>query len=244
MVGAVFAVLFLVSAISFIGLVVLAWRPKKSARLISLLVPFAAGSLLGDAFVHLLPHAFEEYGHLTVSAGVVGGFFLFFVLEKVLLWHHCHNIDCEEHLSQIGALSLVADGLHNFIDGVIVAASFRHSWGLGLTTSLAVVAHEIPQEIGDFIILLHAGHTRRRALVYNFLSSLSALIGGGVVLAFQANSHWLGWLLPFTAGGFVYLAASGLIPQIQQEEKTGRLLEGMIGLGLGFGIMFLLLGLE
>lgn len=240
----VILVLGLVSLVSFVGVLTLGLKVKKIQALVSLLVPFAAGALLGDAFVHLLPHAFAHDHGSGPALAVIVGFLLFFILEKVLFWRHCHRVGCKEHINQVGPLSLVGDGLHNFIDGVIIGASFLESVELGITTSVAVLAHEIPQEIGDFAILIHAGYSRGRAIWFNFLTSLTALAGGLIILLVGSGAEWLDLLLPLTAGGFVYIAASGLVPQLQKEKRAGQLILQVVMLSLGIGIMFLLLGLE
>ncbi|MCJ7827936.1 ZIP family metal transporter [Patescibacteria group bacterium] len=240
----ILAFLSLISAVSLVGVLGFVVKAKKLDRWVVVLVPFAAGTLLGDSFVHLLPHSFEEQSSLAVSGAVTVGFLVFFGLEKVLLWRHCHRVNCEEHQHQIGTLSLVADGLHNFIDGMLVAGSFLASPSLGLATSLAVVAHELPQEIGDFAILIHSGYSKKKAIFSNFLFSLSALAGGLTVYLLREARFGFDWLLPFTAGGFIYIAASGLIPQLHEFNEKRVLLSQFVGLVLGFGVMFGLALLE
>ena len=240
----VILVLGLVSLVSFVGVLTLGLKVKKVQTLISLLVPFAAGALLGDAFVHLLPHSFAHDHGPGSSLAVVAGFLIFFGLEKILFWRHCHRVECEDHISQVGPLSLAGDSLHNFIDGVLIGASFLESTELGVSTSVAVLAHELPQEIGDFAVLIHAGYSRARAIWFNFLTSLTAIAGGLFVLLSGAEAVWLDKLLPLTAGGFIYIAASGLIPQLQKEKRAGSLVIQVLMLTAGIGVMFLLLGLE
>jgi zinc and cadmium transporter len=235
----------IVSFLSLIGVISLSLSKKVLKKLILFLVAFAAGGLLGDAFIHLIPHAREELGSgLVLSGLILAGFLIFFILEKFLKWRHCHDIDCEEHHRELGAMNLIADGLHNFIDGAIIAASFLNSFSVGLATSLAVVFHEIPQEIGDFAVLIHSGFSRKRALIFNFLSALAALIGAVLVLGIKPIAQASHFLIPFTAGGFIYIAASGLIPQLHKEIRVKKSVFQFLGLVLGIGVMTLLLVFE
>jgi zinc and cadmium transporter len=167
---------FLISLISLVGLFTFSFKKKLLEKLLSFLVAFAAGGLLGDAFVHLLPYSLIEITSPVVWSGLILiGLLAFFVLEKFLKWRHCHNLECSEHQKEVGTMNLVADAFHNFIDGVVISASFLTSLSLGWTTTLAVALHELPQEIGDFAVLIHTGFSRPRALFFNFLSALTAL---------------------------------------------------------------------
>jgi zinc and cadmium transporter len=192
-------------------------------------VSFALGALLSVAFLDLLPDALRTVGEqhtqgllATVLAGILG----FFLLEKVLLWRHCHAGDCETHTEEhfhqpAGTLIVLGDAIHNFVDGVLIAAAFLTDVHLGVVTSLAVVAHEIPQEVGDFAILLQSGYGRARALLYNLLSSLSTLIGG--VLAYFSLEHLHGalpYFLALAASSFVYIAVADLIPSLHQRTTA------------------------
>lgn len=228
-----------VSALSLLGLFFFSLKRDFLQKLLSFLVALAAGSLLGDVFLHLFPHAVETAGHWSGLA-TLAGFLLFFTLEKGLLWHHCHNLDCSEHQKRLGTMSLLADGLHNLIDGMVIAGSFLTSPAVGWATSLAVVLHEIPQEIGDFAILLKSGFSRRQALLFNFSSALTAFLGVGLVFLFRSWQGFLPFLISLTAGGFVYVAASGLIPQLHEEEKFRPILGQFFGLVLGMFLMVLL----
>lgn len=243
--AASFISVFLISLLSLIGLFALSLKKKFLQKIIFFLVAFAAGSLLGDSFFHLLPHSSQEFtSSLALGGSVLSGFLLFFILEKFLKWRHCHDIDCQEHHRELGIMNLFADGLHNFFDGIIIAGSFLTSPSVGLATTLAVGFHEIPQEIGDFAVLIHSGFSRKRALGLNFISALTAALGAGLTLSLNQLTQPTPFLIPATAGGFIYIAASGLIPQLHREIDLKKSLLQFLGLILGMGIMALLLFLE
>lgn len=207
---------------------------------------FAVGGLLGDAFIHLLPESFEELGtNLLVSLYVILGILIFFVLEKFLRWRHCHIPTSEEHLHPFVTMNLVGDATHNLVDGMLVGASYMVSFPIGLTTTLAVVLHEIPQELGDFGVLIHGGLSVKRALVFNLLSALTAVIGAVVsILAAEQVQGFSLSLLPITAGGFLYIAGSDLIPELHHEVKASTSLWQLLLIVLGVAIMAVLLVLE
>jgi zinc and cadmium transporter len=185
------------------------------------LVSLSAGSLMGGAFFHLLPEAAEAldidmlFGIFIISFGV------FFLIEKVLHWRHCHKADYAVH--PFGYMNLVGDSIHNFIDGLVIAAAFMIDFKLGAATALAVAIHEIPQEIGDFGVLVYAGFKNKTALILNYIVSL-AVVAGGITgyFVFQHLDNILPYLLSFAAGGFVYIAASDLIPEIKKESRLKR----------------------
>lgn len=192
-------------------------------------VSFALGALLGVAFLDLLPDALAKVGANgaeRVMAAVLAGILGFFLLEKLLLWRHCHSEHCEAHLEEhfhqpAGTLIIVGDAIHNFVDGVLIAAAFLTDVHLGVVTSLAVAAHEIPQELGDFAILLQSGYGRAKALFYNLLSSLTTLVGG--VLAYFGLEHVQGalpYILALAASSFVYIAVADLIPSLHQRTTA------------------------
>jgi zinc and cadmium transporter len=206
-------------------------------------VSFALGALLSVAFMDLLPEALNTIGegHVeSILATVLVGILGFFLLEKLLLWRHCHAGDCETHTDKhfhqpAGTLIILGDAIHNFVDGVLIAAAFLTDVHLGVVTSLAVVAHEIPQEVGDFAILLQSGYGRAKALFYNMLSSLSTLIGG--ILAYFSLEHWHGTLpyfLALAASSFVYIAVADLIPSLHQRTTARAALQqiGLIAAGI------------
>jgi len=204
-------------------------------------VSFATGALLAVAFWGLIPHAFEEVGSAqiqTLSGSIMGGLLLFFILEKLLIWRHCHSSSCEVHVDtegqehqyshghshsqgshkSAGAMIIIGDGIHNFVDGVLIAAAFLTDVQLGIVTSLAVAAHEIPQEVGDFAILLHSGYSKKKALIYNILASLSTVFGG--VLAYYSLDGLqdsLPYFLAIASSSFIYIAVADLIPTLHKK---------------------------
>jgi zinc and cadmium transporter len=208
--------------------------PRRSFDLVvPPLVALAAGTLIGGALLHMLPEAVAAMGNdLEVYLWLVGGFLGFFVLEQFLHWHHCHRAT-HEH-GPLGWLILVADGVHNFIGGLAVAGAFLVDVRVGLVTWIAAAAHEVPQELGDFGILVHAGWSKARALAFNFASALTFLLGGWVAYAL-AGRFEVTWLLPFAAGNFLYIAAADLIPELTDYPEAARkaLLTAMFVLGLG-----------
>lgn len=194
--------------------------PNKTRKvLIPCLISYATGTLLAAALLGLLPHALESLPAESVLALVLSGIVLFFVLEKLVIWRHCHRQDCEIH-SSAGPLILVGDALHNFIDGVVIAAAFSTSIPLGIETAIAVTAHELPQEVGDFAILLSTGYSRARAFFYNAISGLSALVGALL-------TYWLGlqaaaavpYIMAVSAASFIYIAMADLIPGLHHEQN-------------------------
>lgn len=235
-----------VSGISLAGALTLVVNPRTLERALLGLIAFAAGALLGDAFIHLLPEIAESnHGFdLTASFALLGGVIAFFVLEKVLHWHHAH-FPREEHVHPVAVTNLVGDAMHNFVDGSIVAASFLASTPLGIATAVAVVLHEIPQELGDFAILVRAGLKPRRALAFNLLSALAAVVGAVITLVVASSIDGVERVLvPVTAGAFVYIASTDLLPELHKEPEFGRSLVQLVGVLAGIGVMALLLILE
>ncbi len=237
---------FIVSLLAFVGLFTLFIKMKNLQKIILFLVSFSTGALLGGAFIHLIPELLEQCPfELRISLSLLGGILIFFVLEKFIHWRHCHILTSEKHPHPLAFMNLVGDGLHNFIDGMIIAGSYLVDFKLGLVTTLAVILHEIPQEIGDFGVLIHAGMSKYKALFYNFLSALTAIFGAIVTLIIgQGSAAFIELLLPFTAGGFIYIASSDLIPELHKEtdpKKSGLQLLAII---LGIVVMLSLLLLE
>jgi zinc and cadmium transporter len=239
---------FLVSLISLIGVVTLALSDKLLKKILLALVGLAAGTLIGGAFLHLIPEALHEFenhaDHDTLFIFVLVGFVIFFILEK-MLWRHCHDKDCKIHT--FAYINLAGDGIHNFIDGLIIAAGFLASVEIGLITTLAVAVHEIPQEIGDFGVLVHGGFAKKKALVFNLISALTALIGGiiGFYLIPELGEFQL-YIIPIAAGGFIYIAAADLVPELHKEKRVSRTVLAftmfIVGIFLMWAVKFLFEG--
>ena len=217
----IMAATFLVSAISLIGVFTLVLSKKTLDKILVLLIGFAAGGLIGGAFLHLLPESIEKSGGNQAFFYALIGFSFFFMLERIFHWRHCHEGECDIHAFTY--LNLLGDGIHNFIDGMLIASSFLIDFKLGLITTLLIICHEIPQEIGDFGILVSGGFTRTKALFFNFLCALTAMLGAtaGYFLSNRLDSFSL-FLLPFTAGGFIYIASSDLIPELHKQKSERR----------------------
>jgi zinc and cadmium transporter len=231
----------LVSFVSLIGILALSVKDKILKRILILLVSFSAGALLGDAFIHLLPEIVEKEGGFTleISLFILSGILVFFVVEKLINWRHCHELECEEHSRSFTYMNLVGDGVHNFIDGTIIAGSFLISTHLGVATTIAVLLHEVPQEIGDFAVLVYGGFKKRKAIMFNLIAALFAVIGAVIMLVLESFISYLPvFLVPFTAGGFIYIAGTDLIPELHNEVRPLVSLAQMVALIMGIGIMF------
>lgn len=232
----------IVSLISLIGVITLSISIDKLKKILFILVSFSAGSLFGGAFLHLIPEAIEQYGAQTgIFLVLIGGIVLFFILEKIINWRHCHIPTSDEHPHPMAFMNLVGDGVHNFIDGLVIGGSYLVSFELGLATTVAVILHEIPQEMGDFGVLIYAGLSKGRALFFNFLSALTAVLGTVCVLVFGPEIHNLSYfLLPFTAGGFIYIAGSDLIPELHKENIPSKSIIQLLAILLGVILMMFL----
>jgi len=235
-----------VSLISLVGVFALSVKEKTIKRNSVLLVSFAAGALFGDAIIHLIPEAFEKMGTgLSTSLYIIAGIIVFFVLEKFLHWRHCHLGLTERHTHSLATMNLVGDGVHNFIDGLLIGATYMVSFPIGLATTLAIIFHEIPQEIGDFGVLLHSGLSVKRALLFNFLSALLAVLGAVVSLLLgQRLAGFNAFLLAIAAGGFLYIAGSDLIPELKHECGGKKSVQQFFLMILGISIIALLTLLE
>ncbi len=244
------ASVLIVSFVSFIGAFALSLKERLLRRMIFILVSLAAGALLGDAFIHLIPETFEGLAALPASLLIIGGFLVFFILEKFLHWHHAHGGEEEEKrhthvIHPTGYMILVSDGLHNFLDGLIIAASFMIGIEVGIATTIAIILHEIPQEIGDFAILVHSGFSTTRALFLNFLSALAAVLGAlAVFFLGSTGAEAELWLLPIAAGGFIYIASADLIPELHKTTRLRSSLTQFAAMLVGIGAMAVLLAFE
>ncbi len=242
----------LVSLVSLVGILTLFWKNKNVNETLLLLVSLSAGTLFGGAFLHLLPEAVEQSGFtLRISALILAGVLVFFLLEKFIHWHHCHTPaqQAEKHLthhpSHIAPLNLLGDGLHNFVDGMVIAGSYLVSIPVGIATTIAVIVHEVPQEFADFGVLLYSGLSKSKALFFNFLSAAVAIIGAAVGLVLGIHSEsFVQIILPFAAGGFVYIAGSNLIPELHKECGLKDSFWHFFVMVLGIVLMFILTFLE
>ena len=232
----------LVSVISLIGVATIPVSEPKLKQIIFVMVGLATGSLFGDAFIHLVPQSFKRSERqVETSLFILAGLFIFFVLEKFLLWRHEHTMEFGEQIHPVGYMNLFADAIHNFMDGVIIGASFLVSVPIGIATTLAVISHEIPHELGNFFVLLYAGFSRSKALLFNFLSACTAILGTVLALVIGAKVQSFSVaVLPFAAGGFIYIAGSDLVPELHKETSFPKSFGQMIAMGMGIGLMLCL----
>ena len=234
---------FVVSLISLIGILTISINVKKLRKFLIYMVSFSAGALLGDAFIHLLPESVEQFGFgINTSFYVLAGILVFFVSEKIVKWRHCHMHYHDDHVHSFAVMNLIGDGFHNFIDGLIIAASYLVSIPVGIASTLAVAFHEIPQEIGDFGVLLHGGYSKKKALLFNFLTALTAILGAIVALLMSNYfENVTMFLIPFAAGGFIYIAGADLIPELHKEVKVRKSFLQLLSIVLGIAVMYSLL---
>jgi zinc and cadmium transporter len=219
------------------------------------LVSYAIGALLGAVFLEILPHAFELAKDVdTMAATVLFGILLFFVLEKLVLWRHCHGDECEAHAAPVhhhghghehdhgrsGMMIMIGDTFHNFVDGILIAAAFMTDVKLGVVTALAIIAHEIPQEVGDFVILLHSGYTKRQAFLFNLLSSAATVVGGVLAyFALQTVQNWIPAILGLAAASMIYVAVADLIPGLHKRTELRATIQQVTLIALGISSIWL-----
>lgn len=228
----------IISLISLVGIFTLALG-KKLDNFLDILVSASIGALIGGAFLHLIPEALAKADYNTVFLFVILGFLVFFLIEKVFHWRHCHDASCKIH--SFAYMSLYGDAVHNFIDGLIIAASFIASPGLGIASLFAIALHEIPQEISDFGVLVYGGMKKKTALFFNFITALTAVLGGIIgFFLFSYIQNSIVFLISMAAGGFIYIAASDLIPEIRKETKISRSILHIIIIVLGIIAMALI----
>lgn len=232
-----------VSLVSLVGGLTLVLRSRFDL-LVTALTAFAAGGLLGNSFLHMLPEAVAAHGFgVQTSATVLLGIVVFFLFEKLLLWRHQHGDGSHEHdIKPYAFTSVFGDALHNFIDGAVIASACAANFQLGMATTLAVILHEVPQELGDFGVLLKGGVPPMRALAINFSSALVAFAGGGIALLMEGqHAGMVAMVVPFAAGGFIYIAAADLIPEMHREMSTSRSILQTVLLVAGMAMMALML---
>lgn len=238
----------IISLISLIGVIALSINQKLLNKILFILIAVAVGAFFGDAIIHLIPESFSKLNEVEGPFYVLLGIVAFFSLEKFLRWQHTHDThieDDEDYIHPIGPLVIFSDGIHNAIDGAIIAASFMVSIEVGIVTTIAIALHEIPQEISDFALLLHAGYSKRKAILFNFLSS-SVAIFGALITLFILNSteNILPAMTAFAAGSFLYIAGSDLVPELHKKKKMSESFIQLISILVGIGIMFALLLLD
>jgi zinc and cadmium transporter len=234
---------FIVSAVSLIGVFSISVNLEKLKTFVFYMISFSAGALLGDALIHLLPEAVEKNGFgLPVASSVLFGILAMFFVEKIIHWRHCHIPTSSAHPHPFAIINLLGDTAHNFIDGLIIGASYLINSHTGIATVVAIILHEIPQEVGDFSVLIHGGFSRRKAIFYNFITALTAFLG--VVLSLVVGSsieRITLFLIPFAAGSFIYIACSDLIPEMHKEASLAKGMIQLLLIMLGMVVMFLLL---
>lgn len=226
----------LISLISLVGVFTLSLKPKFLNKFVMSLVSLSAGTMMGAVFFHLLPESHHFLEETKLYPIVLISFLAFFFIEKVLHWQHCHKHNCEVH--SFGYMNLIGDGLHNFLDGLVIAGAYAADVRMGLITTLAVIVHELPQEIGDFGVLLHAGFSKTKALLFNLASAATAILGAlaGISLL-RSGSQLESYLLPLAAGGFLYIAASDLLPEMKKEPVGKKLFLSIMMFALGIFLM-------
>jgi zinc and cadmium transporter len=227
----------IISLGSLLGILTLAVNKHTLNKILLFLISLSAGTLMGGAFLHLLPEAAETLEPSLLFSLVLLSFVFFFLVEKIFRWRHCHKGECDIH--SFGIMNLIGDSIHNFIDGLIIAATFATDIRLGIISSFAVALHEIPQEIGDFGVLVYAGYGRRKALLLNLAVAATAILG--VIVGFLISGiaeNLLVCLIPFAAGGFIYISASDLMPEIRKETNLNKSLISFAIFSLGIAIMF------
>ncbi len=236
--GYILIATFLLSFLALLGVFSLAWRKKSGEQVLLFFISLSAGTLMGGAFLNLMPEGIEKLSPEKFFIMVLASFILFYFIEKILHWRHCHKGECAVH--SFGYMSLIGDGIHNFIDGLIIAATFLVDIRLGITTAIAIGFHEIPQEVGDFAVLLYAGIKKGRALFLNFMVALTIVMGGivGYFIA-RGAENVIAYLLPLAAGGFLYISTSDLIPEIRKEKNVKKSFYSFGVFLLGVGIMYL-----
>lgn len=236
----------MISLVSLVGIVTIFMKEARLQRILFLFVGLAVGGLFGDAFLHLLPEAYAKPDESIISSfSILAGILTFFILEKFLRWRHRHNVEKKGAVTPLGYLNLIADSAHNLIDGVLVGSSYLVSRPMGIATTLAVLLHEIPQEIGDFGILLQSGFSRKKALVVNFATASLAVVGAMIALSIgEEVKAFSDFIMPFTAGGFIYIAGSDLLPELHEELDPGKSLVQLLAISVGIALMWSLTLLE
>lgn len=238
--------ILLSSTLSLGGMWAFSVRKGFIERAMLYLISFSTGALLGDVFLHMLPEMVEETTILEQAwFYVLGGVILSFILEKFIHWHHCHVMPSEHHHHPVGTMTLIGDTLHNVLDGMLIAGAFMVDPTVGIATTVAVILHEVPQEISDYALMIYSGYSRSKALLFNFMTTLSALVGAMLVVGFSAQLPDIGlYLLPLTAGNFLYIAGADLIPELHKETGARKSAAQLTCMVLGIAFMAALTALE
>ena len=233
-----------VSLIALIGIFTLSIKNSSLKKIVIHFLSFSAGALLGDVFIHLLPEIVQEYGFtFRISIFVLVGILISFLIEKIIHWNHCHHTTKEKNnIHPVAYLNLIGDAVHNLLDGIIIGASYLVNIPVGMATTIAVIFHEIPQEIGDFGVLIHGGFSKSKALLLNFLTGLTSVIGAilALLIGSYVNSITL-ILIPIAAGNFIYIASSDLIPELHKETRLRHSLVQLLMFIFGILVMVALL---
>jgi zinc and cadmium transporter len=232
-----FLSVFIVSLVSLAGVFFLSFKTDLLKKMLMVLVSFSTGALLGNVFLHLIPEVIES--HQENLAWVLVGILLSFVIEKFIHWHHCHDIECATHVHPVGPLVIMGDAVHNVLDGILIATAYLVSIPVGISTTIAVLLHEIPQELGDFAVLIHSGMSKTKALLFNFFSALTAFAGVAIVLLAAQSVEGIEMvLLPLAAGNFLYIAGSDLIPELHKDTKLKNAAIQLTMMIVGIGLMY------
>lgn len=235
----------IISSLSFIGVILLLLKRDLAKEHLLYLVSFSVGGLFGGAFLHLLPEALEMEAVENVSMIVMLGIFVSYIIEMIIQWRHCHIPTSEDHPHTFAYMNIIGDGVHNMVDGIIVGSAYLISIPLGISTTIAICLHEIPQEIGDLGVLLYAGMKVGRALTFNLLSALTAVIGMAIALALSNYvSNLTAILIPFAVGNFIYIAGSDLVPELKDEKKLSKSLIQLALMLSGAALLYMLKFLE
>ncbi len=235
----------LVSAISLVGIFFFSMSESLIRRLLFVFVSFSTGVMFGDVFLHIVPEMAQKGTFQHDLLYVLLGIIVCFCIEKFIHWQHCHVLPSKDHVHPVGTMTLVADTIHNFVDGTIIAGSFLVSYELGVATTIAVALHEIPQEISRFALLIYSGFSRIHALFFNCLSALSSLLGAMIVLTVSHTFPNLSdVLLAFAAGNFLYIAGTDLLPELHKDTHAGRAVLQLVLIVLGIGVMYGLKSME
>ncbi len=242
--NAIYAIIsvVIVSLISVIVAIPLLIKKKVSEKVLLFLLSISVGVLLSTVFFDFLPEILEHRYTIKIASVILLGFFIMFVLEKFVHYHH--NKKCEEcghgHAYHIAPINLIGDGVHNFIDGLVIAGAYAVNIGIGITATISIIFHEIPQEIADFGVLLYSGMEKKKALVFNFLSAITAIIGTVIGLVLVDKIHWFSeMIIPFAAGNFLYIAASNLLPELHRHCKLKDTLLHLLAIFIGIGVVLL-----